>query len=80
MDVHAIRKYCTIGGLIGRDKSQVNNYSHSEMIAVVACQSHSPEIIGSRPIPTTNNINIIFCVIQKNYVILLFNFALEALK
>ena len=32
------------------------------------------------PTPATNNINIIFCVIQKNYVILLFNFALEALK
>ena len=80
MDVHAIRKYCTIGGLIGRDKSQVNNYSHSEMIAVVACQSHKLEVVGSSPTLASNNINIIFWIIQKNYVILLFNFALEALK
>ena len=80
MDVHAIRKYCTIGGLIGRDKSQVNNYSHSEMIAVVASQSHKLEVVGSSPTLASNNINIIFWIIQKNYVILLFNFALEALK
>lgn len=80
MDVHAIRKYCAIGGLIGRDKSQVNNYSHSEIEQLVAHQAYSLEIIGSRPTPTTNNINIIFWIIQKNYVILLFNFALEALK
>ena len=80
MDVHAIRKYCAIGGLIGRDKSQVNNYSYSEMIAVVACQSHKLEVVGSSPTLASNNINIIFWIIQKNYVILLFNFALEALK
>ena len=80
MDVHAIRKYCAIGGLIGRDKSQVNNYSHGGIEQLVAHQAYSPEIVGSRPTPATNNINIIFWIIQKNYVILLFNFALEALK
>ena len=60
MDVHAIRKYCTIGGLIGRDKSQVNNYSHSGVIAVVAYQSHKLEVVGSSPTPATNNINTIY--------------------
>ena len=73
MDVHAIRKYCAIGGLIGRDKSQVNNYSHSGVIAVVAYQSHKLEVVGSSPTPATNNINIIYWIIQKNYVILFFN-------
>ena len=60
MDVHAIRKYCTIGGLIGRDKSQVNNYSHSGIEQLVAHQTYSPEIVGSRPTLATNNINIIY--------------------
>ena len=73
MDVHAIRKYCAIGGLIGRDKSQVNNYSHSGVIAVVAYQSHKLEVVGSSPTPATNNINIIYWIIQKIYVILFFN-------
>ena len=50
------------------------------MITVVACQAYSPDVVGSSPTLASNNINIIFWIIQKNYVILFFNFALEALK